>query len=257
MLRQIESGKLLRYVLGPDGMPLVTPLGKPVADVDGEGKPVEIQFTGTGFLLKGGEMLVTNQHVARPWTSSDRLRALEQGGFAPEILKLLAFLPGIPEPIEASFLASNDDADLALLSVATAATTDRGLTMSKAAPQIGDEVIVMGFPTGLRALLAQAGRDFLTDMETTGETDFWTVAMRLSEQDRIAPLASRGIIAQVTEQAVIYDAETTIGGSGGPALDSNGNVVAVNAAILPEFGGANIGVPASEVLRLLEQVANH
>ena len=257
LLRQIDSGKLLRYVLGPDGTPLYTPLGKPLADVDGTGEPVEIQFTGTGFLLKGGEKLVTNRHVARPWTSNDRLRALEQGGLAPEMLKLLAFLPGIPDPVEARFLASSDDADLALLSVATAATKDRGLTLSKEAPQIGDEVIVMGFPTGLRALLAQAGRDFLVDLETTGETDFWTVATRLSERDRIAPLASRGIIAQVTAQSVIYDAETTIGGSGGPALDSDGKVVAVNAAILPEFGGANIGVAASEVLRLLEATTSN
>ncbi len=72
---------------------------------------------------------------------------------------------------------------------------------------------------------------------------------------RIAPLASRGIIAQITSKAVIYDAETTVGGSGGPALDRNGQVIAVNAAILPEFGGANIGVPVREVHRLLADFA--
>ena len=46
-----------------------------------------------------------------------------------------------------------------------------------------------------------------------------------------------------------------VGGSGGPALDRNGHVVAVNAAILPEFGGANIGVPVHEVRRLLDAFA--
>jgi S1-C subfamily serine protease len=39
-------------------------------------------------------------------------------------------------------------------------------------------------------------------------------------------------------------AETTSGGSGGPVLDTQGHVVAVNVAILPEFGGSNLGVPA-------------
>jgi S1-C subfamily serine protease len=55
----------------------------------------------------------------------------------------------------------------------------------------------------------------------------------------------------VTRAAVVYDAETTHGGSGGPVLDINGNVIAVNAAIIPEYGGSNLGVPADRVRSLL------
>ncbi|MBY8977139.1 trypsin-like peptidase domain-containing protein [Rhodobacteraceae bacterium NNCM2] len=256
-LRQVESGKMLRHVLGPDGRPLQTPLGQPVVDVDGEGKPVEFQFTGTGFLLRDSGQLVTNRHVALPWTAGDRVAAFEQGGFSPEMLKLVAFLPGLPEAVEATFLSASDTADLALLAVSATAMEGRGLVLSQGSAEIGDEVIVMGFPTGLRALLAQAGREFLSELEETGEPDFWTVAARLSERGMIAPLASRGIIAQITPKAVIYDAETTVGGSGGPALDIDGNVIAVNAAILPEFGGANIGVPVEEVHRLLAEAAGN
>ncbi len=50
----------------------------------------------------------------------------------------------------------------------------------------------------------------------------------------------------------MYDAETTHGGSGGPVLDINGSVIAVNAAILPEYGGSNLGVPVAKVRTLLE-----
>jgi S1-C subfamily serine protease len=50
---------------------------------------------------------------------------------------------------------------------------------------------------------------------------------------------------------VVYDAATTHGGSGGPVLNAQGEVVAVNAAIVPEFGGANQGVPVSELRKLL------
>ena len=78
------------------------------------------------------------------------------------------------------------------------------------------------------------------------------VAARLSEEQFIQPLASRGIIGQVTRATVVYDAETTHGGSGGPVLDINGNVIAVNAAIIPEYGGSNLGVPAEYARRLLE-----
>ena len=52
-------------------------------------------------------------------------------------------------------------------------------------------------------------------------------------------------MAKLAPGAVVYDAETTTGGSGGPVLDSAGQVIAVNAAILPEFGGSNIGVPVT------------
>ncbi len=255
-LRQKETGKFLRHVLGPDGMPLQTPFGKPLVDPDGTGKPMEFQFTGTGFLLKNGGHLVTNRHVALPWTSGNQMASFEQSGLEPEMLKLVAYLPGLEMPVDAALLASSDTADVALLSLDPSATMGRGLILAQDVPDIGDEVILIGFATGLRALLAQAGREFLAALEERGETDFWTVARRLSEEDRIAPLASRGIIAQITNKAVIYDAETTVGGSGGPALDSNGHVVAVNAAILPEFGGANIGVPVLEVHRLLETIAS-
>ncbi len=254
-LRQQESGKLLRHVLGPDGEPLQTRFGKPLVDPEGAGDPLEFQFTGTGFLLKESGKLVTNRHVALPWTSGEGLLAFEQSGLVPEMLKFLVYLPGLSGPIDAEFFAASETADLALLSVAASATLDRGLTLAEGAPEIGDEVIVIGFATGLRALLAQAGSEFFTALQEADDLDFWTIATRLSEQDRIAPLASRGIIAQITAKAVIYDAETTVGGSGGPALDRNGHVVAVNAAILPEFGGANIGVPVREVRRLLADIA--
>ena len=253
-LRQKESGKFLRHVLDPDGRPLQTPLGQPLVDPDGAGAPMEFQFTGTGFVLKNGGYLVTNRHVVLPWMGGERAQAFEQSGLEPEMLKFVAYLPGLTAPVDAELLAYSDTADLALLTLEPAATMGRGLILAQDVPDIGDEVILIGFATGLRALLAQAGREFLASLEEKGETDFWTIATRLSEEDRIAPLASRGIIAQITQKTVIYDAETTVGGSGGPALDSNGHVVAVNAAILPEFGGANIGVPVLEVRRLLETI---
>ena len=71
---------------------------------------------------------------------------------------------------------------------------------------------------------------------------------------RIVPLASSGIVGRVSRESIVYDAETTHGGSGGPVLDINGAVVAVNSAILPEYGGSNLGVPFGELRRLITEV---
>ncbi|MDF1718165.1 MAG: hypothetical protein P1U75_16035, partial [Antarcticimicrobium sp.] len=54
-----------------------------------------------------------------------------------------------------------------------------------------------------------------------------------------------------TEAAVVYDAETTHGGSGGPVLTLEGAVIAFNTAIMPEFGGSNLGVPARHIRALI------
>ena len=56
---------------------------------------------------------------------------------------------------------------------------------------------------------------------------------------------------QITAASVVYDADTTHGGSGGPVISLDGAVVAINAAILTDFAGSNLGVPAAEALRLL------
>jgi S1-C subfamily serine protease len=69
------------------------------------------------------------------------------------------------------------------------------------------------------------------------------------------PLATRGIVGQVTSANVVYDAETTRGGSGGPVLSLDGRVVAVNTAILPEFGGSNLGIPVARVRALIERAS--
>lgn len=83
--------------------------------------------------------------------------------------------------------------------------------------------------------------------------DFWGVARELARAELIRPLATRGIVGQVTGEAIAYDAETTSGGSGGPVLSMSGEVVAVNMAIIPGFGGSNLGVPARHAREFIDR----
>ncbi len=248
-LRHRDTGQMLRMVSGPDGQPRHLPNGQPLLSLAGTGPVAEVQFNGTGFVLAGRDLIVTNRHVARPWEQDDAM-ALGSDQLEPVMIRFLAYLPGQGAPLDVTVHRLSEAADLAVL--VADGDLPEGLPLAPQAPRLGSEVIVMGYPTGLSALLAQAGSGFIDQLKRAGDTGFFDIARELARAGRIAPLSSQGIIAQITETTVVYDAETTRGGSGGPVLDRAGRVVAVNTAILPEFGGSNLGVPVSLIQALLE-----
>ncbi|MCP5086288.1 MAG: hypothetical protein GY952_05740 [Rhodobacteraceae bacterium] len=252
--RERDGERMLRQVVTPSGIPLMTPRGTPMLSLDGNGPVAELQFTGTGFVVGDAGLLITNRHVARPWEQNTGANAMTSQGLEPVMLRFVSYLPGEAEAAEVTVVKASDSADLAVLRRA-GGTGVPGLRLAEALPISGDEVIVMGYPTGLRSMLAQSGPDFIAELQRTKNTGFWSVAEQLAQRGYMAPLSSRGIVGQVTPTTVVYDAETTHGGSGGPVLDVEGRVVAVNTAILPEFGGSNLGVPVAKVRALLETVA--
>lgn len=250
--REKTSGRMLRQIVDDDGRPLISPLGQPMLTLDGNGPVAERQFTGTGFILAGTNTVITNRHVAIPWeTDTDNVEMLALQGLEPVMLKFIAYLSVSPTHVAVDVLQTSDTADLATLRATGLPASITGLKLAETLPQPGEAVIVMGYPTGLRSMLAQSGDAFVEMLQKTNDTGFWSVAARLAENGYVAPLASRGIIGQATEAALVYDAETTHGGSGGPVIGVDGAVVAVNSAILPEFGGSNLGVPVAQVRSLL------
>ncbi len=243
---------MLRHVVNDDGRPLISPIGQPLLSLEGDGPVAERQYTGTGFAVGDGGALVTNRHVAMPWENYANVEALADQGLEPVMIKFIVYLPGEEAAGTVELVRASEDADLAILRRKDVSEPMPGLRLADAPPAPGDEVIVMGYPTGLRSMLAQSGEDFVEELQKTEDTGFWSVAALLAEKGLIAPLSSRGIVSQATPATIVYDAETTHGGSGGPVLDINGLVIAVNVAILPEFGGSNLGVPVAKVRALLE-----
>ncbi len=249
------AGRPLRLGLGPDGRPLVDPRGNPLITTEGDGPPLEAMYTGTAFVATVDGLLFTNRHVALPWEFEPAAQRLEAQGFTPVMRRFVGFLPEVGEPFDVELVAASDDADLAVLRCSNVTGQVPPLELRQTPAEVGDEVIILGFPTGIQALLARADESFVEALTQEGDLDFWAVARRLAKAGHIGPLASRGIVGQATSAYVVYDAETTSGGSGGPVLGLDGRVAAVNAAIIPQFGGSNLGVPAAKARELLVAAA--
>lgn len=248
-----QTGAPLRVLVGPDGTPIRGPGGEPLVTTDEAAPVLEARFTGTALVVREDGLLLSNRHIARPWEFDEAAQRVALQGWIPVMRRMIAYVPGTPDSLPLQLVGVSDSVDLAVLRCTTLVRGLPPLPLAENAAQAGEEVIVLGYPLGMRALMARADARFLADLRASGEVDFWTLGARLARTGQVAPLASRGIVSQVTREAVVYDAETTSGGSGGPVLSLRGEVLAVTSAILPEFGGSNLGVPVMRARDLLER----
>jgi len=69
------------------------------------------------------------------------------------------------------------------------------------------------------------------------------VVNELLRRKLIRPLVTQGHIGDVLPDKIVYDAQTTSGGSGGPLINRDGEVIGVTFAVVKGFGGSNFGVP--------------
>ena len=60
---------------------------------------LEIPFSGTGFLVSNDGMIVTNRHVAQPWSSDPEAQAILASGYRPLLTRLVASFPGFSKPL--------------------------------------------------------------------------------------------------------------------------------------------------------------
>jgi len=249
------SGRPLRYGgINPDGEPLHDSDGNPVYTLEGRAPEVRADFFGTGFIAGEGRIL-TNHHVAQPWWKNDELASVASQGLSPSIAELTAYFPDAKAGIPLSVFEISDQADLAVLKGDLSGLKKPILKLDsrKEAAVSGQPLLSLGYATGISAILARAGEDAVNDIAKTtgGKPD--EVLNELVRRKLIRPLVTQGHIGDVLPDKIVYDAQTTSGGSGGPLINRDGEVIGVTFAVVKGFGGSNFGVPIRFAQPLLKQ----
>jgi serine protease Do len=119
-------------------------------------------------------------------------------------------------------------------------------------PVSGGPVVLLGYPTALNAILARAGAETLQSIATATKGDPKEVMEELARRNLIRPVTTQGHIGDVLPDKIVYDAQTTSGGSGGPLFNNEGKVMGINFAMVREFGGSNFAIPVNYGMSLLK-----
>jgi len=250
-----DSGRRLRYGgIDSDGTPLKDSDGNPIYTVEGRGPEVRADFFGTGFIVGEGKIL-TNHHVVQPWWQNDELAGAIQQGLEPVIAEMMAYFPAATNGIPVGISRISEEADLALVhgDLSELGRPALKLNPGKDAAISGEALISVGYATGLDAILARAGDETVEQIVKTSGGEPKLVLAELARRKLIRPLVTQGHVGDVLPDKIVYDAQTTSGGSGGPLLVRDGEVIGVTFAVVRGFGGSNFGVPIRYAVPLLKR----
>lgn len=215
------------------------------------GEPLRLEYVGSGFLASPDGHVVTNRHVAEPWWKMSSVEPLLMRGFVPRFVLLEAVFPGrAPQRVDPATIVLSTEADVAVLRVKATGVPVLPLTETDAATMRGGRVVVLGYPTGVNAMLARAEPALVAEV-LANSSDTTTLLAELAKRNAVSPVITQGALNEVTPTKLVYDAETTSGGSGGPVFGPDGKVIGINFAITRDFDGSNFGLPIAFARKLL------
>jgi len=250
-----SSGLPLRYLEVPSAEDQAKdPNAHSVLGFTGTAPEVHLDAFGTGFLISADGGILTNHHVIKPWSQDSDMDEIAKNGLDPVVIAITAYFPGVPHGIVLGTEKVSTDADLALV------TGDiRGLSLKPLVlendPQAtvgGQPVVLLGYPTALDAILARADGDTVRSIAASASQHPERMVEEIARRGLIRPVNTQGHIGDVLPDRIIYDAQTTVGGSGGPLFNAQGKVIGVNYAALAGFGGSNQAIPVRYARSLVE-----
>jgi serine protease Do len=253
--REHTTGLRLHYAeMTSNGEPKTDEHDNPLLSLTGSGPEVHLDAFGTGFLASANGQILTNHHVAEPWWQNDDLKEMLDQGIEPVIVEMTAYFPAVPHGIAITTERISSAADVAVVKadISQLGIKHIALADGRRSAVSGVPVVLLGYPTALDAILARAGAETLRSIATASKGDPKQVMEELARRHLIRPVTTQGHIGDVLPDKIVYDAQTTSGGSGGPLFNDEGKVIGINFAMVREFGGSNFAIPVGYGKSLLK-----
>jgi DNA-binding response OmpR family regulator/S1-C subfamily serine protease len=256
--RDHTTGLRLHFAgMTASGEPTTDEHNNPLVSVTGNGPEVHLDAFGTGFLASASGQILTNHHVAEPWWQNDDLKEIVDQGLEPVVAEMTAYFPGVPHGIAINTEKISSSADVAVVKGNVSELGIRKIVLAddRSSTVSGGAVVLLGYPTALDAILARTGAETLQSIATASKGDPKQVVEELARRNLIRPITTQGHIGDVLPDKIVYDAQTTSGGSGGPLFNNEGKVIGINFAMVREFGGSNFAIPVGYGRSLLNLAA--
>ena len=244
--RDHTTGLRLHYAgVTSTGEPTTDEHNNPLLSLTGSGPEVHLDVFGTGFLASASGQILTNHHVAEPWWQNDDLKEMLDQGLEPVVVEMTAYFPAVPHGIAINTERISSAADVAVVRADVSQLGIKPIVLAdgRGSAVSGVPVVLLGYPTALDAILARAGTDTLQSIAAASKGDPKQVMEELARRHLIRPVTTQGHIGDVLPDKIVYDAQTTSGGSGGPLFNDDGKVIGINFAMVREFGGSNFAIP--------------
>lgn len=213
------------------------------------------EYTGTGFLVRADGLILTNRHIAEPWWEMEMSPYIHiEPTIKPRFEVFRAFFPGIKEPFALKVEKISDDVDVALLRIDVRGATMPVLELdiTGKGTVVGEPIILLGYPAGVNAIFAKTDPGVVKQLFNL---PFIPLVQELSNWGLIRPLSTQGHLSDIMHNRIVYDAQTTAGGSGGPIFNNKGKVIGINYGVFPGFRGSNFGVPINYGVDLIKSTS--
>jgi putative serine protease PepD len=190
------------------------------------------EVIGSGVVVSADGRILTNDHVV---AGAEQIAVTLADG----------------RTVEAGVEGTDPGVDLAVIRARGVSGLTPATFADSGEVNVGDEVIAIGSPDGLRGTV------------TTGIVSALDREVRVPTTDQQSPLPMRGGDEQVSYRAIQTDASINQGNSGGPLFNADGEVIGINSAMYspvtgPDGSAGSVGIgfaiPSNEAEQVLNQL---